>query len=753
MKKITFWSVVISAITLFSACTLYLDEPELEETNRKGFDEPVHETTDKYDVTYQFNEGVHYLQQENVDDYILMCDDTIVYYAENTPSELLPHKGEVIYSGFCNMFPEGFAHEVVDVEKENGMYKLTCKLSNFDKVFKELDLTVNIVANPNDPNLASEEDDAVNQVKTRSSDIRNDLQDAKVYKETLDLSFTLDATKFQDLKKIYNRPMLESEARERDPNKKKFGVSYDGNLQFSFGYSMEKSFLLHFNKGKRQFYYKMTDVITKSFGIAGEGSVAFRVKASDLQPEGGKKFFGEQHLFLHMMAGPVPLDLYIKPEIEFAGGVKGSIYGTFSQTNTSSTGFYYNSQSDKGPLETPKSSEPWVMKEKEGTVGIQAGLFANLNVNLEVGLTVAKGLIDGYVKPYAELDAGLNFDINNNLGNISKPNNTFFGASFSVGFNAGLAINVPMVNAELFRVEAELKSWPVFDLKYSLYPSVESMTVIEDKSVYNYQPDFPIFNCDVEYKDGWVDVTKPRIDVYAVPDDDAGSPKYVASFEPYDIEDHIVGTTYHFQLTASQSEIALNQGIKRGNPYLARFIVTRKNKDYLIGEQYFSTRAPKMQLSSYRQLYGGPYVNRGAVAFDSMYQGQYEYRFRVECLLHAASKMYNAGYHIDVRDEYGDPVLSKDVPLFASYPFVNKNGKVEKWNNVRDGIRTMEVILFSKEEGNFQVNIYPIVYLLKEDGSYSKKEYPNNGVSWSILESNIDKRNSEPNRADIVQQF
>ena len=69
MKKITFWSVVISAITLFSACTLYLDEPELEETNRKGFDEPVHETTDKYDVTYQFNEGVHYLQQENVDDY------------------------------------------------------------------------------------------------------------------------------------------------------------------------------------------------------------------------------------------------------------------------------------------------------------------------------------------------------------------------------------------------------------------------------------------------------------------------------------------------------------------------------------------------------------------------------------------------------------------------------------------------------------------------------------------------------------
>lgn len=749
MKKITFWSMIIAAVAAFSSCTLYMDEPEVDDSNY-GFDEPVTEQTDLYEVTYQFNEGVHYLQQEPVDDYILMRDDSIVYYAESTPSELLPHKGEVIYSGFCEMFPEGFAREVVAMEKENGMYKLLCKKTNFDKVFKDLDLNLNVDIDPDQP-----DPDDDNTVESRSgSDIRETLDDAKVYSKSVNWSFSLDVLTFQNLKKIYNRNITDSEARERDASKKKYGISYDGNMSFDFDYKVTKNFMMHFNKGERQFYYKMTDKTEKNFSLNGNASLAFRIKLSDV--EGLDKVFGQRLKLLEVMAGPVPIMVYVKPDVEFSAGAKGSIYATFSHTSTSVSGFYYNSDSDKGALDSPKDDKPWTMKETDGSVGIQAGLYADLNINCEIGLSVAEGLIDGYVKPYLDLEAGLNFDINNKIGDMSKPNNTYFGANCKAGINVGLAVNVPVIDAEVFRIDIETPlQATLFDSRYNLYPSIKGINVIEDKVSSAYTPGYPFFNCTVVYQEGWMDIENPRVMVYTVPEDPNQKQQLVSTYYPSSSTKNNplnkFEVTQQYVLAASQMEMLSGKGIKKGEPYEARFVVTRDGKDYQIGEQYFSTRTARMQLSSYRQIYGGPYLPTGAVAVDVKHQGQHAYTFRVECLLHAASKMYNAGYHLEVKDNTGAGVLSGDYPLFGNYP-INKNGKPVKWENISDGTRTMQVTLYTNEPGTFQMQIYPIVFLLKEDGSYSRKEYPERGVSWVLLDSDVDNRSSEPNRPDIVSQ-
>ena len=751
MKKIFLWSIIISVVTLQTSCSLYLEEPDEVKENRNGFDEPVTESTDLYDVTYQFNEGVHYIQQEPVDNYILMRDDSIVYYAENTPTELLPHKGEVIYSGFCGMFPEGFAREVIGVEKENGMYKLLCKRTNFDKVFKDLDLNLNVEIDPNQP--GPDEDDTMES--RASNDIRDDLGEAKIYSQSVDWSFTLNATSFENLKKIYNKNITDKEVRERDAKKKKYGVSYDGNLKFDFTYKVTKSFMLHFNKGKRQFYYKMTDKTEKVFGFGGEGSVAFRFKLSDVK--GFDNVFGKKHKLLKLMAGPVPVTVFVTPEVEFTAGIKGSFNASFSHTSTSVSGFYYNSSSDKGSLESPKDDQPWTMKETEGTVGIQAGLYADLNINGQIGLSVAEGLIDGYIKPYLDLEAGLNFDINNKLGDLSKPNNTYFGAECKAGIDVGLAINVPVVDAELFRVDISTPiQGTIFSNKYTLYPSIQDIKVIEDKAASAFTPDYPIFDCTVVYREGWVDIENPRILVYTVPEDESKKPQYVSMFYPTSTSMNNplnkYEVTQHYMLAASQIEMASGGGIKRGKPYEARFVVTRDGKDYQIGEQYFSTRSAMMKFSSYRQLYGGKYIHRSgeSVGQHEANKDKYEYRFRVECLLNAAPKMYNAGYHIEVKDNMGHDVMAGDYPLYSKYPIYDDKGKVKQWNNINDGIRTMEIRLLSNEEADFQILMYPIVYLLKEDGSYSRKDYPDRGISWVLLESNVDNLSSEPNKADIV---
>ncbi len=744
MKKIAFGSLTLTLVAMLASCTLYLDEPEYDESDY-GFDEPVTEQTDLYEVTYQFNEGVHYIQQEPVDDYILMRDDSIVYYAENTPSDLLPHMGEIIYSGFCNMFPDGFAREVIAMEKENGMYKLSCKKANLDDVFKELELDLNVEIDPDAPNP----DDNESQTRA-SSDIRNDLADAKVYSKSVNWSFSLDAPTFQNLKAIYNKNLTESEARQRDATKKKYGISYDGNMAFDIDYKVTKSFMMHFNKGKQQFYYKMTDKTEKTFRLKGQGSLAFRIKLSDVS--GLDKVFGKRLPLVKVMAGPVPIMVYIKPEVEFSAGVKGSIYGSFTQTDTSVSGFYYNSNSDKGVLEQPQDNSPWTMKESEGTVGIQAGFYADLNINSEIGLSVAEGLIDGYVKPFLDLEAGLNFDINNKLGDLSKPNDTYFGANCQWGINAGLAINVPVVDAELFRVEVGKKPSTLFDVKYNLYPSVDEIKVIEDKAGSAYTPNYPIFDCSVVYHEGWMDIENPRVLVYTSPDNSSEKPKLVSTFYPVSTSKDKLTITQDYVLGATQEEMVAGKGIKRGTPYEARFVVTRNGKDYQIGEQYFSTRAPIMKLTSFRQLYGGTYIPRAGEGAGTALanKDKIEYRFRVECSLNAASKMYNAGYHLEVKDNEGNDVFSGDFPIYRQYPLSNKSGKVEKWTNIPDGVRTMEIRLLSNEPATFQMQMYPIVYLLNENGSYTKKEYPERGTSWELLDVNINKLSSEPNRADIV---
>jgi len=142
-----------------ASCNLFIED-ELDEGKESsdvpvhtgyGYDEPVRETNEYYDITYQFNSNVlritpemeKYIQEVRYDSTGVMgCIDFDI----SMPEELRPVKGEIIHSAITSKFRFGIAHEVMAAAEVDGVYRLITLAAEPNQVFKKFSLDADITS-------------------------------------------------------------------------------------------------------------------------------------------------------------------------------------------------------------------------------------------------------------------------------------------------------------------------------------------------------------------------------------------------------------------------------------------------------------------------------------------------------------------------------------------------------------------------------------------------------------------------------
>lgn len=74
--------------------------------------------------------------EDGLENYVVSHDSLTIIFSTDTPSDLLPRKKDkLVYLRQTDLFPAGFAGEVVEVVKENSGYKVDCTLASLSDIF------------------------------------------------------------------------------------------------------------------------------------------------------------------------------------------------------------------------------------------------------------------------------------------------------------------------------------------------------------------------------------------------------------------------------------------------------------------------------------------------------------------------------------------------------------------------------------------------------------------------------------------
>ena len=145
MKKLyNILALLLIAFT-FGGCTLsmeeWLDEPATGEVpeEKRGVDAPYTEIIpDVITVTYKYNPGVRPVTTKHRGYLAYIEADTILYFYDNMPKDLLPLEGEYLAAGITPQFPNGLNHRVLTVNNEGGLYKVVTTLATMNEVYDDL---------------------------------------------------------------------------------------------------------------------------------------------------------------------------------------------------------------------------------------------------------------------------------------------------------------------------------------------------------------------------------------------------------------------------------------------------------------------------------------------------------------------------------------------------------------------------------------------------------------------------------------
>lgn len=155
MKKIySILALLLIAFT-FGGCTLsmeeWLDEPATGEVPEelRGVDAPYTETIpDVISVTYKYNPGVRPVTTKHRSYLAYVEADTILYFYDNMPKELLPLEGEYLAAGCAPQFPDGLNHRVLTVDRAGGLYKVKTTHATVNEVYDDLVYELDVAYNP-----------------------------------------------------------------------------------------------------------------------------------------------------------------------------------------------------------------------------------------------------------------------------------------------------------------------------------------------------------------------------------------------------------------------------------------------------------------------------------------------------------------------------------------------------------------------------------------------------------------------------
>lgn len=129
---------------LLAACTLYMDEDVEGRVIRTGEGymqaEDIVLPDSTGTVRYKYKQTNIAINDE-VESYVVKVEsDTIVYFNENMPDELLPVVGETMTSSFRDKFPNGFCHKCIERTKQGDTYRCVFTVCKWADAFEVMDV-------------------------------------------------------------------------------------------------------------------------------------------------------------------------------------------------------------------------------------------------------------------------------------------------------------------------------------------------------------------------------------------------------------------------------------------------------------------------------------------------------------------------------------------------------------------------------------------------------------------------------------
>lgn len=103
-----------------------------------GIDYPITEEGEGYTVTYKFNESTIVYDEVSINYVHHIENDTILFFATNTPSELLPGVGSIISAPITDVTPFGLGNKVLSVTTSGDYLKMVTTSAPLDEIFDKL---------------------------------------------------------------------------------------------------------------------------------------------------------------------------------------------------------------------------------------------------------------------------------------------------------------------------------------------------------------------------------------------------------------------------------------------------------------------------------------------------------------------------------------------------------------------------------------------------------------------------------------
>ena len=103
--------------------------------------EPVTESTDEYELSYQYQDGVVVLTDSLQQLVTKIEADTILYLSDRLPATMMPVPGDIWTAAASPTLPYGLGCRIESVEKITGGYKVVTAPATLEEIFQDLVIT------------------------------------------------------------------------------------------------------------------------------------------------------------------------------------------------------------------------------------------------------------------------------------------------------------------------------------------------------------------------------------------------------------------------------------------------------------------------------------------------------------------------------------------------------------------------------------------------------------------------------------
>ena len=146
MKRFAYLPIFLSF--LLGGCTLMMDEiPEENENDNVnleevGFSEPYTQESEFGSVTFQYGDSTRVLRQEALNYLVKVENDSVLYFTDNIPQNLLIPVGRYVSMGCNEKLRRGLCSQVISLTKANGMCRMVTSRRPYSVVFKQMDVDI-----------------------------------------------------------------------------------------------------------------------------------------------------------------------------------------------------------------------------------------------------------------------------------------------------------------------------------------------------------------------------------------------------------------------------------------------------------------------------------------------------------------------------------------------------------------------------------------------------------------------------------